>query len=527
MRTIKIAMYERVHPTEIEDDNDRERWERKLADRAREVRWRLQLMYRGRAIIDLREFILVTTSSITPGNLFGSVTRGNFINNGGTNGWIPEISHVVGGTSGAASIGGAARGSASMALRHTDFTVSWHEIGHNLGAPHSKDYETKKEYGGIDFMADDDARPDVLTSLQLDLVDESKSLEINGESVECILAPLETLPEDMLEGTYSYLKVLDPETEDMFYVSRRAGESYIPPSSFQTHVITIHPSTRAWNSYYYGRNESINGNYQFELVETQNGYSKIRATYKGQTATPVNFPRRFPNVDTSKLNSNISGMWFDPMFNGQGFGIHYLEGRNEILLFWYTHSNNTRGESNRRWYMAQGTIDESNYFEMKVYSSVQGRTLIDAGHCSLSIDGDVGKFRYMNQNGSRLDYNIQRLTPECEDSVWFDPTLEKEGFQVFNWDDRIVSLWYGYGPRRIGSIFNPSDPTSAQRWWMYEGTLIGNDEYEGIVYEAENGILFHPKEVDMKIKTENAIMKFSNNTMTFSEYPEKTFIPLI
>lgn len=523
MKTHKIAMFQRVHPNEAGTH-----WEQKIRERAEEVRWRLQLMYRGRAIIDLREFVWVTTATVTSGNLFAASARQSFIDNGGTDGWQPDISHVVGGTSGGAVFGGEARGSASMALRNTGYEVSWHEIGHNLGAPHSRDYDDySNPYGGIDFMSDKHMRPDMMTSLRLGLVDESKSLTVHGESVECILSQLESLPEDVVEGTYSFLKVEDPESEDVYYVSNVSSEPYCSGNPFEVHVRVVNRDG-SWQRCHYGRETSINGNYQFEFVEERNGLSKVRAVYKGQQPQPVEFPRRFSPVDTSKLNDAISGVWYDPTFNGQGLGIHYLEGRDEVLLFWYTHSSNTVGESHPRWYMAQGKITEPDYFEMRVYSSVQGRQLVDAGYASLAINGNEGKFRYVDEAGkSRLDYNIVRLSPEGEHSVWYDPLLEKEGFQIFNWEDQLVAFWYGYGPVTPGGAFRPIEPATAQRWWMYEAEKTAEGRYVGKLYEVREGILFHPKKPDIKVIKEGVTMEIQGSSMKFSELPQNSFIPLI
>lgn len=532
MNTITIGLFERISTTEAQDPIAVNIRKQKAKERANKLRWRLQMAYRGRKIIDLREFILISNSCTK--QLFCRIQINSMIANGDTGGFNPEIIHVVGGTVSNPGIGGEAIGKSSLVIRGGSIISSWHEIMHTLRGTHSWDWNTQKEYGGNDMLAITDIRPNALSLIELGLSFPETSTSIQSESKEVILSPLETLPEDLLNDTYTYAEVHDIDDPfKVYYISNRTGEAYATGRNIEIHVKSRNANTNATRKYTYENNRSINDNYEFEFVESTNGLSKVRIVYKGIQPPEVDFPEHpFPTINPDTLNSDKVGLWFDPLFDGQGFGINYIEDKDEFLVCWYTFATPSADDSkHQRWYIAQGKPNrEMDVFEMYTNTTIAGREVIPAGKMSLSFTNDTrGKVRYIDAVGSRYDFNIVSLTPVLESNtinkLWYPPTQDGEGLQVFEWNGRMVAFWYTYGPTSRPPPFRPVDPTTAQRWYMYEGIKTSEGEYTGTLFEPVGGAFMHPKPVTLLTEKENVKISISGDVLEFSELPGIVFKP--
>lgn len=124
-----------------------------------------------------------------------------------------------------------------------------------------------------------------------------------------------------------------------------------------------------------------------------------------------NYDHSGPDVDTllmtyvlpalnPRLDSRFNGSWYDPATDGQGFSMEVLDGRGELVSYWYTYTNT--GE--QRWFVLAGPVVDG-VGEVTVYETSGGRFLqstppsvepwgsarfvpLDCNHMNLEVDSD-------------------------------------------------------------------------------------------------------------------------------------------
>ncbi|MEM9303374.1 MAG: SMP-30/gluconolactonase/LRE family protein [Pseudomonadota bacterium] len=198
------------------------------------------------------------------------------------------------------------------------------------------------------------------------------------------------------------------------------------------------------------------------------------------------------------VNSGISGAWFDPSHDGEGWLIQVLD-ETTALVYWFTYRPDGEGASGQIWIGAQvGRIEGPNIIveQMITTAGPSFGDAFDGGLLRLNPWGDVtfnfddcrrGRMYYRGRDGFRQGtLNIQRITEllgnDCEtggatgvvakgssgdvdarmSGAWFDPTRNGEGWllEILPGDVALV-VWFTYGEQ------------GRQRWLIGTGSVAG------------------------------------------------------
>ncbi len=163
------------------------------------------------------------------------------------------------------------------------------------------------------------------------------------------------------------------------------------------------------------------------------------------------------------VDSKMSGSWFDPTHNGEGFLLEVLES-GTVVVYWFTYDE----AGNQRWFFgtgstqgdtvvvdtllaASGSVFGEGFDPDDVVFSEVGNLSIKWADCSIAtatytIDGVSG-----NQDLSRLttlaglDCGGSVSTPSPMTGSWFDQTHDGEGLlvEILN-DGRALVYWFSY-----------------------------------------------------------------------------------
>jgi sugar lactone lactonase YvrE len=132
------------------------------------------------------------------------------------------------------------------------------------------------------------------------------------------------------------------------------------------------------------------------------------------------------NEEPFEVGAGISGSWYDPLHDGEGFNIEILEG-NIPLIYWYTYD----GLGNQRWLVGVGTIngDQMVFDELMVATGGIFGPNFDPASVELEVVGSA-TFTFFDCDSGEMDYvvddvaggmDLTRLTAidglECGDSI--------------------------------------------------------------------------------------------------------------
>jgi hypothetical protein len=208
----------------------------------------------------------------------------------------------------------------------------------------------------------------------------------------------------------------------------------------------------------------------------------------------------------------ITGAWFAPYSNGQGFTARYFPDSGQLFMPWFTFSTEGGDEpEEQRWYALFGQIDPEgepvDEVELSIVQVLGGN--FDAPP---SVDGNVvgtATLSFVSCFEGILDYafdpkvndgaegriSMTRLLPLGTDCVeadgeviepevtyeplftgsWFNPDNSGQGLELF----RVAAAEGGTGGLFYGAWFtfgpDPAEPgPEGQRWFTLEGQAIGS-----------------------------------------------------
>jgi hypothetical protein len=208
----------------------------------------------------------------------------------------------------------------------------------------------------------------------------------------------------------------------------------------------------------------------------------------------------------------ITGAWFAPYSNGQGFTARYFPESGELFMPWFTFSAEGGDEADQqRWYALFGQIDPDgepvDEVELSIVQvlggnfdappSVEGNVVGTATLSFLScfegvleyafdpevndgLEGRISMTRLLPLGTDCLDYDGTLLPREQAyeptfTGSWYDPANAGQGIELFRVaaTDDVSGLFYGawftFAP-------DPAEPgPDGQRWFTVEGQAIDDD----------------------------------------------------
>lgn len=112
-----------------------------------------------------------------------------------------------------------------------------------------------------------------------------------------------------------------------------------------------------------GENPRFNGPNGITVSADGNGL--LVSEYGGRRIRSVDFPM----TESVDINFGMSGGWFDPLLNGQGFMIDVIEGSGQLFVTWFVFKPDEPG--NQHWYGAFGNYSGASA-TLELFESVDG-----------------------------------------------------------------------------------------------------------------------------------------------------------
>jgi len=102
----------------------------------------------------------------------------------------------------------------------------------------------------------------------------------------------------------------------------------------------------------------------------------------------------------SDANATLSGSWYDPSHDGEGWVLEYL-GNNRIVFYWFTYDN----AGNQAWLIGVGTVNGTvmTFDDVRISSGTRFGTNFDPNAVQLPLWGSV-TFTQVNCNEITVDY---------------------------------------------------------------------------------------------------------------------------
>jgi hypothetical protein len=345
-----------------------------------------------------------------------------------------------------------------------------------------------------------------LNSVKCEQLRTESDTEISYISTSCeiLLTPIEMTQNALLENeTQTAIINTGPKTSDSMYLSirKRVGFPYTydrdNPETLYIHrkiddkmsdlTQTMEPSETF-----------IFNDVTIKYLEYNNETARIRIIYDDEDnikeiPITVGFPEKLDSVEISERHN---GLWYDPLYNGQGFDL--TVNNDKMNLMWYTYDDEG---TNHRFYMGTATLEEG-IEEFELYYTKNGTpdapqeaTLVNGGKGQLYfIDDNHGVFNYITEEFGRGSIDIVPIATNQHEvsGLWYDPTRNREGYsiQVFpDRNNRCMLFWYTYaGNQRYNK---------RQMWFMAEGYLNNGKCEDMVVYQTTKGRFMYPSEVVM------------------------------
>jgi hypothetical protein len=182
------------------------------------------------------------------------------------------------------------------------------------------------------------------------------------------------------------------------------------------------------------------------------------------------FPKK---VDGVYLDETHSGLWYNPMFNGQGFDIDVREGKLKFTLFTFSRQKETRTELNyafkEQQYVLTGSCDVTDGIEE--FDILHGSKVIGKGQLYF-FNKDEGVFLYDTAEFGYNAIDLKRIASTTEDArsgLWNNSDVPNEHLSVNIFpantiaNEKDIDRCYGF--------FNRDN----NRWYMFDG-FVDRDE---------------------------------------------------
>ncbi|HJU38936.1 MAG TPA: hypothetical protein VJ724_05135, partial [Tahibacter sp.] len=205
----------------------------------------------------------------------------------------------------------------------------------------------------------------------------------------------------------------------------------------------------------------------------------------------------------------VTGAWWAPYANGEGFALDFLPESRTLFMPWFTFARDGgNGADAQRWYVVQGAVaPNATYAELAITETTGGE--FDAGPPVAArrvgtatlffSDCDNGTLRYAFDGGvnggAAGTITLSRLGPALADCVladgttrpgnvapasngfdarlsgsWFEPATSGQGLQfVVQPNGVFFAPWFTF---RLSRVPSPPMP-SQQRWFTVQGSLAG------------------------------------------------------
>ena len=188
-----------------------------------------------------------------------------------------------------------------------------------------------------------------------------------------------------------------------------------------------------------------------------------------------------PGYAQAVIDENMSGSWYDPSHDGEGFLLEVLQD-DQAIVYWFTYDET----GDQRWFIGLGTVlnDTVVFDELLLATgpafgeqfnpdddeySVAGTLSLDFVNCSTA----TATYTVDNVPGSQALNRVSTLAGlDCEAPVslpsplsgsWFDQTHDGEGLVIQDLnDDRVLVFWFSY------------DGDGRQVWFFGLGEQDGN-----------------------------------------------------
>jgi len=170
-----------------------------------------------------------------------------------------------------------------------------------------------------------------------------------------------------------------------------------------------------------------------------------------------------PTCAQAVIDERMSGSWYDPRHDGEGFLLEVLEA-GQAVVYWFTYDET--GE--QRWFIGLGSIqDDTAVFDELLIASgpvfgedfspddieytAAGTLLLSFENCSTAtatytvdnVPGTQALNRVSTLEG--LDCEEPVSTPSPLSGSWFDQTHDGEGLVIQDLnDDRVLVFWFSY-----------------------------------------------------------------------------------
>ncbi len=217
-------------------------------------------------------------------------------------------------------------------------------------------------------------------------------------------------------------------------------------------------------------------------------------------------------------NPGLSGAWFTPDIDGQGFTLRVHRGTEGMAVFmpWYTFDNTGENTAEQqRWYVLEAQVgEELDDIDLEISQIAHGQ-FPGAGQASAVVGS--ARLRLVACDRALLDYHfdrphnhgkqgtitLQRLLAsprECDDAsayvenpaisgTWYSPAAPGQGLEIQHLTtghnagtDQLFGAWYTFAP------VNTAGASNNQRWFsLQDGSLRADASMAAVIYRTLGG----------------------------------------
>jgi hypothetical protein len=241
----------------------------------------------------------------------------------------------------------------------------------------------------------------------------------------------------------------------------------------------------------------------------------------------------------------LTGAWYNPAQDGQGFQLTLDPATASLFGAWYTYDAVAGDESTQRWYSLQATLSpDAISADVTIYRNVGGTfagppatTATPVGTGTLAFDSCTGgMFAYTFDDGRQGEIALRTLpTPfeaqRCDElggappqtasptglsGTWYDPTTSGQGMMI-NIDSLGASVFAGWYTYDSG---NAAPGPEGQRWFSAQGAYDpqGGHKAELTLYSSTGGT-FDGDSATGIVEVGHAVVNFedcANATMDYT-----------
>jgi len=203
----------------------------------------------------------------------------------------------------------------------------------------------------------------------------------------------------------------------------------------------------------------------------------------------------FESVAQIANPANLSGLWYDPSLDGEGFNV--LVTASGMVVFFYGYD--TGGQ--RLWLISDVVVDGLRFGEtidVAMYKAVSGtfaapvkssEALVKWGLLSMTYGSQASATMILNGfDGSKISKSIFLADVNANEArysgLWFEPALDGEGYNVISAQAGTVIYFYGSNAQ-------------GERLWLISDVLQKDIQdgstVAGRMYEAIGGDFYHPE----------------------------------